>query len=271
MFPEGTWARSVRLTLVAPPARGTPASGSSRRRVRVIERATDEAYRSVLGEWGAGEPGRPVRALARPGRGASGRVAGDDTPETATALRRGEPAAGQVSADVDVDWYAISVPEGDNSLLVEVAGAPIVGVALTLFDADGLRVPMLFAPGERAGTIEYRAEVTPGAEYRLEVRQPPSSIVFAYDTSASVGPYLEDVYHGLRAFSADVTPGKESVLVIPFEEEPLLDTWSDQRYELQNAVDRRLGRQRLELGGGGAPRRHDASCPPGRAHGRSCS
>ena len=114
-------------------------------------------------------------------------------------------------------------------------------MALTLFDGDGLRVPMLFAPGERPGTIEYRAEVTPGAEYRLEVRQPPSSIVFAYDTSASVGPYLEDVYHGLRAFSSDVTPGKELVLVLPFEEEPLLDTWSDQRYELQNAVDRRIG------------------------------
>jgi hypothetical protein len=81
--------------------------------------------------------------------------------------------------------------------------------------------------------------VTPGAEYRLEVRQPPSSIVFAYDTSASVGPYLEEVYHGLRAFSADVTPGRESVLVLPFEEDPLIETWSDDRFALQNAIDRR--------------------------------
>ena len=31
------------------------------------------------------------------------------------------------------------------------------------------------------------------------------------------------------------------MLVIPFEEKPLLDTWSDQRYELQNAIDRRVG------------------------------
>ena len=78
---------------------------------------------------------------------------------------------------------------------------------------------MLFGPGERPGTIAYRAEVTPGADYRVEVRQPPSSIVFTYDTSGSVGPYLEDIYHGLRAFSADVTPGKEAVLVVPFEED----------------------------------------------------
>jgi hypothetical protein len=143
-----------------------------------------------------------------------------------------------VSADVDVDWYAVHVPDGDNSLRLEVDGRPIVGVALTLYDAKGLRVPMLFGPGERPGSIEYRAEVTPGADYRLEVRQPPSSIAFTYDTSASVGPYLENVYHGLRAFSADVTPGRESVLVIPFEEEPLIDAWSDDRFELQNAIDR---------------------------------
>ena len=240
-FPEETRARSVRLTLVAPPARRDTGQRELPGAVRVIERATDQAYRSVLAEWGATSPAGPYERLGDRAVEPAADVVGDDSPEMATALRPDEPARGQVSADVDTDWYSIAVPEGDNALLVEVAGEPIVGVALTLFDGDGLRVPMLFAPGERAGTIEYRAEVTPGAQYRLEVRQPPSSIVFAYDTSSSVGPYLEDVYHGLRAFSSDVTPGKESVLVIPFEEEPLLDTWSDQRYELQNAVDRRIG------------------------------
>ncbi len=86
------------------------------------------------------------------------------------------------------------------------------------------------------GTESYTAAVEPGASYHVEVAQPPSSIVFAFDTSGSMGNYLSFVLQALRTFAAGVTPGQEAVLIKPFEEKPLLPDWSDQPYVLQNAV-----------------------------------
>ena len=175
MLPEGTLGTSIRLRTV-PPARPDSGQRELPAAVRVIERATDDEYRSVIAEWGAASPVGPYELLTAPGLALPpAGPDGDDTPETATVLRAGEPAVGRVSADIDVDWYAISVPEGDNSLTLEASGRPVLGVALSLFDADGLRVPMLLGPGERPGSVTYRAEVDPGR--RLPRRGPPAALV----------------------------------------------------------------------------------------------
>ncbi len=72
----------------------------------------------------------------------------------------------------------------------------------------------------------------------MRVEQPPFSAVFAFDTSGSMGTYLPFVTQALRAYTAGVTKGEEAVKVQPFEEDPLLDDWSDDPYLLQDAVDR---------------------------------
>ena len=138
--------------------------------------------------------------------------------------------------DEDVDWYSMTVPEGQNTLELSVSGRPTVGVGLTLTDASGAVVPTRFALGDDPGTVSYTATVEPGATYRVEVGQPPSSVVFAFDTSGSLGNYLPFVLQALRTFAGGVTPGHEAVLITPFEEESLLPDWSDQPYVLQNAV-----------------------------------
>ena len=76
---------------------------------------------------------------------------------------------------------------------------------------------MTFDVGD-TGEVLYQANVEEGATYDVRVEQPPFSMVFSFDTSGSMGPYLEFVYQALRAFTADVTPGEEAVSVIPFEE-----------------------------------------------------
>jgi hypothetical protein len=121
-----------------------------------------------------------------------------------------------------------------------VAGRPIIATALTLVDREGLEVPMTHLNGTQPGTLLYTAEVEPGASYRLKVEQPPSSIVFTYDTSISIWGYFPYVSEGLRAFSGSIQPGEESVRIVPFDEEPLLDHWSDDPFEVRNAVDRYL-------------------------------
>jgi hypothetical protein len=236
-FPEPTWVRYLRFTGAGP--RKEPSYWDPPASIQAIERATDDSYRSAAGEWGQGGSTGPYEWSVPPDFSMPPAVEdADDSPETATPLMAGAPAEGRVDGRSDVDWYTFTVPEGENSMEVTVTGRPIVAVALTLTDAAGLEVPMLFAPGDRPGTVRYQAEVDAGATYRLAVEQPPASIVFTFDTSGSMGPYLDYVYQAMRAFAADVSPDEEFVQIIPFEEEPLLPEWSDDPWALQDAVGR---------------------------------
>jgi Mg-chelatase subunit ChlD len=236
-FPAPTWVRYLRFTGSGPRKEAKywdpPAS------IQAIERATDTEYRSAAGEWGMDGPDGPYEWLVPPDFSVPPVVADtDDAPESANPLVGGAPAEGRVDGRSDVDWYSFTVPDGQNSMEITVTGRPIVAVALTLTDAAGLELPMLFSPGDRPGTVRYQAEVDPGATYRLKVEQPPASIVFTFDTSGSMGAYLDYVYQAMRAFTADVTPGEEFVQIVPFEEDPLLPDWSDDPWTLQDAVGR---------------------------------
>ena len=56
---EPTWARYLRFSAVG----GTKSeyTWDMPATLRVIERESDADYRTILGEWGVGQPGRPVR------------------------------------------------------------------------------------------------------------------------------------------------------------------------------------------------------------------
>ena len=83
----------------------------------------------------------------------------------------------------------------------------------------------------------YIADVEPGATYRVLVEQPPFSVVFTYDTSGSMGAFLSYISEALRSFAADVRPGEEAVQVTPYEDPPLLPDWSDDAYQIEDAVE----------------------------------
>jgi Mg-chelatase subunit ChlD len=229
------WARYVRF-------RSDPASRDARwielpgaMRIREVE--TSDGYRSILGQWGLGERSGPLEADGADGAGAGIAVdPDDDTLAQPRPLELDTEASGRVHHDVDTDWHAVSVPRGQRTLHALVGGEPYVGVELVLRDADGSEVPMTFEPGERPGSVLYSASVEPGAQYLLEVRQPASSVVVTFDTSASVGPYLDAILGSLRGFGADVVPGRERVRILPFDGEPLLPGWNDQPFEIQAAA-----------------------------------
>jgi Mg-chelatase subunit ChlD len=60
--------------------------------------------------------------------------------------------------------------------------------------------------------------------------------VFTYDTSGSLGQVLRYVSTALRGFAADIRPGEESVMIMPFEDSSLLPDWSDDRWLIEDAV-----------------------------------
>ena len=247
VFPEDTWTRYVRL------------SGEERRKdgwvalpatIRAFERTTATEGRSILGEWGMGSrlgPAEWAAALATDGAAAdlgsrASAGAGVDgtssSAEVPTDLAADTRARGRVHRAADDDWYRITVPEGSGSVAVTLYGVPTVGAAVELVAADGTVIPGTSSAGDVPGSVVFRAPVTPGADYRLRVHQPPYSAVFAFDTSISVSAYLPFVYGALRSFTEAVVEGAEALKIVPFAERPLLEAWSDQPFVLQDAVNR---------------------------------
>jgi hypothetical protein len=235
---EPTWARYLRFTGGAPTERKeyreTPVV------LRVIERPTDGTYRSIIGAWGR-TSAPSIRELLQPpdltGLAARRSVAdGDDHPAQATPLTEGVSHDASIQRGVDTDWYTLTVPATDNTLDLAVEAPPTAGVTVMLTDLAGREVPLEEVRSSSPTVARYRADVAPGASYLVRVVQPPFSTVFTYDTSGSLGPVLSYVSTALRGFAADVRPGEEAVLIMPFEDTPLLDDWSDDRWLIEDAV-----------------------------------
>ncbi len=234
-FETPEWARFVRYSGKAVPKGGYAAEEPAV--LRILETPTDDAYRSVLGEWGQTSRSGPFEWLEPPDVTAPPSVAeANDSPATAQALPAATKVTDRVQAEHDVDWYSFTVPRGQNSVTFTVGGQPSVGVSLSLADVDGTTVPMTFMEGDAPGTVSYSAPVAGGASYRVLVEQPPFSAVVTFDTSGSMGDYLSFVRQALRSYADGVTQGQETIQVVPFEAQPLLPDWSDDAYVLGNAV-----------------------------------
>jgi hypothetical protein len=230
-----TWARFIRFTGNGP--EGEDRDWEYPATLRVIEQATGEEYRSIFAEWGQDNPAG-IYELLNPPDLTSVTAGPDDnnTPETASPLPANSDVNGRVHIGEDDDWYMVTAPDDQNTLVFSVGGTPTVGVKLTLYDSSGTEIPMSFSQAEGGGAT-YTATVTPGETYRVKVEQPPHSVVFAFDTSGSMGNYEPFVQQGLRAFSASVKPGQEFVNILPFDGQPLLAEWTDQPYLLQTAIN----------------------------------
>ena len=161
------------------------------------------------------------------------------TPATTRTRQRRSPLGTTVTDTAwvgqDDDWYVIDVPTGDRAIAVTLSGGPTIDVDIAMFDAEGGEIP-IEAEDPSATEATFIADVEPGGRYFLRITEPPSSVVFAFDTSMSIGPYTPAVLQGLVRYSGDVEEGQETVNVFPFGAEMLLDEWSDEPYLLQAAI-----------------------------------
>ncbi len=229
VFAAPTWARFIRFTGQGPAEKGyweMPAT------LRVLERPVGDDYRSILGAWGRNDPVGVYEWLLPPDPSALelgfDLNDGNDTPETATPLMPDVEVDARVRRGEDIDWYALTIPPDENTLRLTLKAPASAGLSLSLQDSAGNPVEL--------DPYLMTADVNPGETYLLRVEQLPFSTVFTYDASGSMGAYLSYVSAALRGFAADITPGEEAVLVLPFDGDPLLDHWSDDPYEVENAV-----------------------------------
>lgn len=231
------WARFVRFSTPGPRVEG--GMWELPGRISILERATDETYRSILAEWGQTRPEGPYELLA-PERDEPA-IDDPDVGEGGDArpLAPDERVAGRVAIGSDVDEYLVDVPDGRHSIDLEVDGEPVVGVRLRLIGPDGADVPLAFTTSSATAADVYRANVTPGTTYHVRVEQPPFSAVMMYDTSLSIAGYWGPIRQGLTAFAGDVVRGRDRVMIIPFGANgiPLLRDWSDDAWQLQAALE----------------------------------
>ena len=177
-----------------------------------------------------------------------------DQQDSAAPLALGETVNGRAQGSVDVDWYRVIAPKDDNTLKFTLSGVPTVDVTVRVYDAAGAEVPVTRSVGGDSSIIVYSATVTPEAEYTIKVAQPPHSIVFAFDTSISLSPYQPLIQQSLRSFAGGIEKGQEFVQVVPFEADPLLETWADDSYLVYAAINGYGDTSSSELGRGGNSR-----------------
>ncbi|HET7055450.1 MAG TPA: VWA domain-containing protein, partial [Thermomicrobiales bacterium] len=229
------WARFIRISGAVDP---NASSVEYPAQIQIFEAQAGDGYRSVIGAWG-GTSAAAMYELKNPPptQLVQDETDAPDQQDQAAPLALGEMVNGQAQGSVDVDWYRVTAPKDDNTLTFTLTGVPTVDVTVRVSDSAGAEVPVTRAIGQDTSTIVYSATVTPGAEYTVKVAQPPHSIIFAFDTSMSMGPYEPMVQASLRSFAAGIEKGQEFVQVMPFEEEPLLESWADDSYLVYSAIN----------------------------------
>jgi Mg-chelatase subunit ChlD len=228
-----TWARFVRFA-TAPADKAVTLVAPSM--LRIFERPVAADYLSILGEWGfnghqavyeAQHPPKPPPRYALSGHGSR---------EQAAELELGKAAEGRVWLGRHEHWYRVQVPAGRNALEIELAGEPTGRTVATIETASGERVETrLLERGPAAQRLEARVEA--GQTLFVKVEEPPRNVVFAWDTSASVGAYLPVIYNTIAAYARDLVPGRDAANLMPFGSGLLLATWHGEPWLLQKILN----------------------------------
>lgn len=245
---EAPWARYLRFT--APKANPEQRYWAVPVDLVVHEREADEHYSSILGEWGQSSPRGIYEYLEPPPTRAIFEAdSGNDSLETARPLANGQAAEGTVLVAEDVDWYKLSIEPGHNHLEVRLSGEPTIAYDYHLLDAQGQPAP--YDVRQVGDSVVLSLYGAPG-DYYLKIEEPKRTVVFSWDTSASMGPFLEITYNALASFAAGVNGEREHVQLLAYDfprPQWLLPIWTGDTARVQrtiNEYDRRAASSNSE-------------------------
>lgn len=224
-----TWARYARFDFTLP-------EGASS--VRYPDRiAVFEAEGpSAIGEWGHLAHVGPLEAADPPRPPALSGEPENRSRATALTLVPGEAAPGRALLDAYSSWYRLTAAGTDNRLELTLRGRPTLEGAPKLLDAAGEEISLY--PLENTGTeATWEAWLEPGADYWLEVVEPPRSVIFSWDTSGSVAAWLPTISAALMTYAETIKPGRDEVNLLPFGYRgPLLENWQGHPYPLMRML-----------------------------------
>lgn len=233
---EASWARYLRFTAAA--AEPEQRYWSIPADLVVHERPSDAEYFSILGEWGTASPLAIYEYLEPPLASAvTEDEGGNDSLETARPLANGQAVTGTVMVAEDVDWYRLSIEAGHNHLEVRLSGEPSIAYDYHLMDASGEPVP--YDARKEGDNVILSLYGDPG-DYYLKLEEPKRTVVFSWDTSGSMGPFLEITYNALASFAAGVDGDREYVQLLAYDEprpQWLLPIWTGDSARVQRTVN----------------------------------
>jgi Mg-chelatase subunit ChlD len=227
------WARFVRYsTATVDRDQHFEAPGA----LRILEQPADAEYRSILGEWGATGDRAILESLQPIVPPLPFEQAGHGSRANAATITPGKTADGRVLLGRHEHWYRLQLPAGQNTLAIRLAGEPTVRTVMALETAAGEPLPLRLIE-RRADLHRFEAFVEPGSTVYFQVSEPPRNVVFAWDTSASVGSYLPVIYSAMAAYARDLTPGRDAANLMPFGAGLLLQDWHGEPYLMQTVLN----------------------------------
>ena len=232
-FDAPVWARFVRFKSAPVEERTTVVVPSI---VRILERPADDTYRSILGEWGSEGHRAIFEALHPPAPPLPFVLAENDRREDAARIVPGDVVQGLVWLGRHEHWYRLEMPADQNTLELELAGDPTVRAVLQIENAAD--EPIDFRLIERKPDSQrIEAFVGAGETVFLKIEEPPRNVVFAWDTSASVGAYLPVIYNAMSTYAEGLVPGRDAANLMPFGAGLLLRDWYGEPYLIQKILN----------------------------------
>ena len=231
------WARFVRFRASDTETDYAP---TVPQQIIILERAADEEYQSILGEWGMNSRKGIYEWLNPP---VTDVVLSDDdnndNRESAQLLELDKDFSGRVLVEEDIDWLRIDIPENHNILNITLRGDPSIDYQFELQDEAGQDVAAhVSGDSRRHDEITLTVNVNSGS-YFLKIEEPPRSVVFSWDTSGSVGPFYDVIDQTMSQFAQEVKEGREEVNLLPFADtglEFLLRDWSGDSIAVMSTV-----------------------------------
>jgi hypothetical protein len=232
-FDAPVWARFVRFSTASVDERTTVMAPSV---VRILERPADGTYRSILGEWGSDGHRAIFEELHPPEPPLPFVLAEHDRRENAAQVVPGDVVQGRVWLGRHEHWYRLEMPPEQNTLELELQGDPTVRTVLAIENAAG--EPIDFRVIERKPDSQrFEAFVGSGTTVFLKLEEPPRNVVFAWDTSASVGAYLPVIYNAMSTYAEGLVPGRDAANLMPFGSGLLLRDWHGEPYLIQKILN----------------------------------
>jgi len=232
-FDEPRWARFVRfqsppvterVTVVVPAA------------VRILEHPVDDTYRSILGAWSTDGHRAIFESLHPPEPPLPFVLAEHDRREAAARIHPGDVVQGHVWLGRHEHWYRLEMPDDRNTLELELTGEPTVRTVLSLENAAG--EPITFrVTDQKPDSQRIEAFIGAGETVFFKLEEPPRNVVFAWDTSASVGAFLPVIYNAMASYAEGLTPGRDAANLMPFGSGLLLGDWYGEPYMIQKILN----------------------------------
>jgi len=241
-FDEPVRARYLRLEIVEP----EPDEESRERNwrlpgaVEIIEADTLASGQSILGHWGMDDDFGPMEAAAlgpmdeqSSVSAASVDVDVDSQPEAPHRLNA--QVDGRVMEPGDTRSYQLELAAPDNTLELVLEESVHGRLRSRLTDADDNEIPVSWVSGDDGKRHASINDLLPGS-YRLDVIEPPRSVVFVWDGSGSMSAYQPAIYQALNRFAQGLKPGRDVANMMAMGGPLLIDGWAEYPTEVSRAL-----------------------------------